>query len=291
MSIWKTIIMGIVQGLTEFLPVSSSGHQIFIGKMIGADLVENGLFLNITLHIGTLLAVFFAFHHEIGRLVAESIHIIRDSVINVGRFIQNLFGGQRVYRKIISNSYRKYTLLLLVSTLPTGIVGMLLRDMVKLSEQILLVPALCLLVTGLYLFLADRAEPGTREPKEVSWGSALFVGTAQGIAVIPGISRSGATIAACLLNGFDSKFAVKYSFILSVPAVAGALVLDLWNMPVWNISQENLIMCGTGGAVAAIFGYLAICLMLALVHRKKYKYFAIYCWVVGIAAAIWYFMA
>lgn len=289
MSLWKAVILGLVQGLTEFLPVSSSGHLVLIKQILGVDLESGGIFFDVMLHFGTLLAIVVAFWNDVHRLVVEGIHIVGDVCVNIGRFFQNLTGKSREYRRIVRSSYRKFVILVLVSTIPTGIIGILLSDIVELSGELLLIPACCLLVTSLFLVIADLAEPGEKKPKDVSYGSAALIGTAQGIATLPGLSRSGTTITACLLCGFDKRFAVKYSFIMSIPAVLGAVVLELKDLPGLAMSQSDVVYCIIATLIAAISGYLAIRFMMSLIRGKKFKYFAIYCAVAGIAALVWYF--
>lgn len=290
MSLWKAVILGLVQGLTEFLPVSSSGHLVLIKQMLGIDLESGRMFFDVMLHFGTLMAIFIAFWNDIQRLIVEGIHILRDLLSNVGRFFLNLTGQSRGYHKIVRSSYRKYVILILVSTVPTGIIGILLSDIVEQSNDMILVPACCLLVTSLFLVIADLVEPGSKKPKDVSYPSAALIGVAQGISTLPGVSRSGTTITACLLCGFDKRFAVKYSFIMSIPAVLGAVVLELKDMSSLALSQSDVIYCIIATLVAAVSGYLAIRFMMALIRGKRFKYFAIYCAAAGVAALIWYFV-
>lgn len=281
MSLWKAVVLGLVQGLTEFLPVSSSGHLVLIKQLLQVDLESGGMFFDVMLHFGTLLAIFVAFWSDISHLVTEGLHIVGDCFSNLGRFFQNLAGQGRPYHKVVRSSYRKYVVLVLISTVPTGIIGILLRDIVEQANEIVLVPACCLLVTAVFLVLADLVEPGSKKPKDVSYPAAGFVGVAQGIATLPGVSRSGTTITACLLCGFDKKFAVKYSFIMSIPAVLGAVALELKELPGLILTQADVLYCLIATLVAAISGYLAIRFMMGLVRGKRFKYFAIYCAVVG----------
>lgn len=284
MSLWKAIVLGLVQGLTEFLPVSSSGHLILIKHFLHVDLESGGMFFDVMLHLGTLLAIFVAFWRDIGRLATEGLHIIGDMFSNTGRFFRNLAGGRRPYHKLIRSSYRKYVVLLIVTTLPTGLIGILLRDTVEQANEIVLVPAFCLLVTAVFLVIADAAEPGEKRPKEAAYRDAALIGAAQGIATLPGISRSGTAITACLLCGFEKRFAVRYSFIMSIPAVLGAAVLELKDFGELSLTQADLAYCLIATLVAAVSGYLAIRFMMALVQGRRFKYFAVYCAVVGVAS-------
>ncbi len=286
MSVWKAIVLGLVQGLTEFLPVSSSGHLVLIKHLLHVDLESGGMFFDVMLHFGTLMAIFVAFWKDISRLMTEGLHIVGDLFSNAGRSVQNLMGRGRPYHRLIRSSYRKYVVLLIVSTIPTGAIGILFRDIVEQANDIVLVPACCLLITAVFLVIADLVDPGTKRPKDVRYRDAAFVGVAQGIATLPGISRSGTAITSCLLCGFDKRFAIKYSFIMSIPAVLGAVVLELGDLGGLALTQSDIVYCIIATVVAAVSGYLAICFMMSLVRGKKFKYFAAYCAVIGAISLI-----
>lgn len=287
MPVWKAVLLGIIQGLAEFLPISSSGHLVIIKEMLGVNLGSGGMFFDVMLHLGTLLAIFVAFRKDIGKLIVEGIHIVIDFFANIGIFFQNIFKANKSYRHVIKTAYRKYVLLLIVSTIPTGIIGVLLSDVVEVANGMVIVPGICLLITAIFLVIADLATPGSKRPKEVSYANAGIAGVAQGLAVMPGISRSGTTITACILCGFDKKFAVKYSFIMSIPAVLGAVTLELKDFGSIVISGNDIPACIIATIVAAVVGYLSICFMMSLVRGKKYKFFAIYCALIGVTAIIY----
>lgn len=289
MPVWKAVILGIIQGAAEFLPVSSSGHLVIVKEIMGVDLGSGGVFFDVMLHLGTLLAIFVAFWKDISRLIVEGIHILGDVFYNIGIFFCRLFKKNGVYRRVVRSSYRKMAVLILVSTIPTGIIGLLLSDVIELANGIVLVPGICLLITALFLWIADLADVGEKRPKEASYSNAAAIGIAQGLATMPGISRSGTTITACLLCGFEKRFAVKYSFIMSIPAVLGAVVLELKDFGSLQFSNQDVISCVIATVVAAIVGYLSICFMMRLIRGKKYKYFAIYCAIMGIVAISCYF--
>ena len=290
MPIWKAIILGIIQGAAEFLPISSSGHLVIMKEVMGIDLGNGGVFFDVMLHLGTLLAIFVAFWKDIKRLITEGLHIVGDVFCNIGIFIGSLFGRERVYRRVIRSSYRKMVILILVSTIPTGIIGVLLSDVIAIANGMILVPGICLLITALFLWIADLADEGEKRPKEASYLNAGAIGIAQGLATMPGISRSGTTITACMLCGFEKRFAVKYSFIMSIPAVLGAVVLELKDFERISFSNQDVISCVVATIIAAIVGYLSICFMMRLVRGKKYKYFSVYCAVIGLIAIGYYFI-
>ncbi len=281
MPIWKALILGLVQGLAEFLPVSSSGHLIIIKQILGVDLESGGMFFDVMLHFGTLVAIFIAFWKDIKRLIIEGIHIIVDIFANIGIFFVKIIRHDKAYRYVIKSSYRKFVMLIIISTIPTAIIGLLLSDIIEFANDIIIVPGICLFITATFLLIADFIDTGDKTPKEVSYLSAGMVGVAQGLSTMPGISRSGTTITACLLCGFDKKFAVKYSFIMSIPAVLGAVVLELKDFTPNTIIKEDIPVCIMATVVAAVVGYLSIRFMMSLVRGKKYKFFAIYCIIVG----------
>ena len=290
MPIWKGIILGIIQGAAEFLPISSSGHLVIVKEILGVDLENGGVFFDVMLHLGTLLAIFVAFWKDIQRLIMEGLHIVGDVFVNLITFFKNCFGKKVPYRKVVRSSYRKLVVLLIVSTIPTGIIGILLSDIIEASNSMILVPGVCLLITAAFLMIADLSDSGSKKPKETTYLDALGIGTAQGLATMPGISRSGTTITACLLCGFDKKYAVKYSFIMSIPAVLGAVVLEIKDVAKLHLSQQDMISCLIATIVAAIVGYLSICFMMRLVRGKKYRYFASYCVILGSIAIAYYFL-
>ncbi len=290
MSIWNAIILGLVQGLTEILPISSSGHLIILKEFFGIGFQEGGILFDILLHMGVLLALLLAFYRDIFRLVSEGIFLVRDILVNLGRWIQNRLGGKRGYRRLIRNSYRKYLLLLLLSWIPAVILDVLLGNMAELAQQIVLVPALCLIVTSLFLFIADSVEVGSRKPKDASVFHGVCVGAAQGLGVLPGVSRSGAGLTAGLLCGFEPRFAVRYSFVMSIPMIAGGMIRDWLGAGGISIASRELKPALIAMAVAAAASYLAICLLLAMARKRCYKWFAIYCGALGTAVTIHYFL-
>ena len=166
MPVWKAVILGLVQGLAEFLPVSSSGHLIIIKQVLGVDLGSGGMFFDIMLHFGTLVAIFIAFHKDIAKLVAEGIHIVIDIFANIGIFFARLFRSSKEYRHIIKSSYRKFVMLVIVSTIPTGIIGILLSDIIGEANDMIMVPGVCLFITAAFLVIADLADEGIKKPKD-----------------------------------------------------------------------------------------------------------------------------
>lgn len=289
MSLLQAIIMGLIQGLTEFLPVSSSGHLALFRILFGVE-TETGMLFDVLLHAGTLIAIFVVYYKDIWKMIVEGCCIIRDAAVNIVLFFKNKSGKEEEpYRKIVNSSYRKFVMLVIVSTIPTGIIGFVGRDAIDKASQILIVPGICLIVTAILLFIADHTRDGEKLPKNVTYTNAFSVGIAQGIATLPGLSRSGTTITACLLCGFNRKFAVKYSFIMSIPAILGALVLELKDFSAVDITGIEIVYYIVGMAIAAIVGYICIKTMLVIVRKKKFTVFAIYCLIIGAVSIGGYF--
>lgn len=290
MSLLQAIFMGILQGLTEFLPVSSSGH-LAIFKNLFHIKTDTGILFDVLLHVGTLVAVFIVYRKDIGRMILEGFGLLGDACRNVGIFFQNKFGKKDLtYRKVIKNAYRKFDMLVIVSTIPTGIIGFVAKDLVEAASEILLIPGICLIVTAILLVISDRLPEGKKTPKNVTYTNAFGIGICQGIATLPGLSRSGTTITACVASGFDRSFAVKYSFIMSIPAILGAAVLELKDIGTVKVTAPEVASYIVGMLVAAIVGYICIKTLLVIVRKKKFTYFAIYCLAMGILSIVGYFV-
>ena len=289
MPIYQAVFLGIVQGLTEFLPVSSSGHLAIFQNIFHME-TGNSVTFDVLLHIGTLLVVFLVYWKDICKLVVEAIRMAADIIFNLRTSLsRNNTGQPKQYRRVIRTNYRKFVLLILISTIPTGLMGYFGRKLIEDASETLIVPGVCLLITGVVLLLSDRVENCWKIPKGVSWGEGVLIGIAQGFATLPGISRSGSTIAACTFCGFERRFAVKYSFILSIPAILGAAVLQIGDVAEEGVSASMLGNYAAGMIAAAVFGYFAIRTIGKLVRRRRMRYFAYYCFAAGALAVIGHF--
>lgn len=290
MTIIESILLGILQGVTEFLPVSSSGHLSIAQNIFHIETNDSMLF-DIMLHIGTLVAVFVVYHKDIWNMIKEAVFMIGDVFRNLHTFLLNKIHKTALkYKKVVNNSYRKFVVLVLVSTVPTGVLGVLGKDLVEGASRTLLIPGICLLITGVLLLIADLTKEGRKKPRDVSYKNGLLIGTAQGLATLPGLSRSGTTITACILCGLDRKFAVKYSFILSIPAILGAAVLEVKDVIAEPIELGQVGVYAVGALFSAVVGYICIKTMLVIVRNKKFKYFAYYCFAVGAVAIVGHFL-
>ncbi len=256
MNLWESIILGIIQGLTEFLPVSSSGHLELAKKLVGDDsLPAESMAFTVVVHAATALSTIVVYRKDIVEIVS-------------GIFRQN------------GKEERAFAWKIVLSMIPAATIGVLFNDEIEalFSRQILLVGAM-LLVTGLLLFLADRAR---QTGKQVSTFDSIIIGVAQAIAILPGISRSGATISTSVLLGIDKEKAARFSFLMVVPLILGKMAKDLMEGGVFhNASVTNL---SAAFFAAFITGILACSWMISIVKRSQLKWFAYYCFAIGIIA-------
>lgn len=285
MNYFEAIFLGVLQGATEFLPVSSSGHLAIFSKIFGIN--EPDSVYDILLHLGTLIAVFVVYWNDIKKLIVEGVSIIIDAFANLFTFAGGVVSKEKKeYRKVINSSYRKFVMLVIVSTIPTGIIGVLVNDLVDFLKTNLLIIGVCLLITACLLLISDSQPKGSKKPKNVTYTNAFVIGMCQGGATLPGISRSGTTITACLISGFDRKFAVKYSFILSIPTILGAAVFKLGDFFKNIASCEYIGQYVVGTLVAAVVGFLCMKFLIILIGNNKFKYFAYYCVFAGIVSIV-----
>ncbi len=286
MELLKAIILGLIQGIAEFLPISSSGHLAIFKNVLGFD-TDTGLLFDVLLHLGTLAAVFVVFYKDIWELIKEGFAII-------GQFFKSVFGclfKKAKWQPVVTTPYRRFVMMVIVSTIPTGIMGILLEDAINAASVTLIVPGILLLINGIQLLISDRLPDGKLTEADAPYGKAAIVGIAQGVATFPGISRSGTTITACLACGFKREFAVKYSFIMSIPAILGALVLELFDFSPEMLSGSDMVNYLAGTLVSAVVGYVCIKTMLVIVRGKKFKYFAYYCFAMGAFAVLFSILA
>lgn len=287
MSVWQSIIMGILQGFTEFLPVSSSGH-LAIFKYLFKIQTDTGILFDILLHFGTLISICVAFRREVLKLIVEGFGIFIDFCYNVPIFFRNLFSRaeKEEYYQLITSPARKMVMMIIVSTIPTAVLGLAAKDFVEYAQMGLLIPGVCLLITAVLLFFADNAKPGKKKVKNIKYLNGFEVGMVQGLATLPGISRSGSTITACILLGFDKSFAVKYSFLMAIPAILGATVLEFKDVTLAGIEPKTWGIYLVGMIFSAIIGYIAIKTVMVIARKKKFIVFSIYCFVIGMMAII-----
>jgi undecaprenyl-diphosphatase len=271
MEVHDAALLGVIQGLTEFLPVSSSGHLVLFQNLFG--LTEPEIYFDIAVHVGTLVAICAFFYKDLKEIAAA---LFSASTWNARK------GG---FGELLAQKPElKLFLLILAGTLPTAIIGFLLRPIApKIFSSVQLV-GIMLLVTGLLLWLTRRLKKGGRSQAQITVWDALCIGVVQGLAIFPGISRSGATIAVGLFRGLDRETAARYSFLLSIPAILGAMVLELGQTPVSDSPPVGVVLLGA--LIAAAVGYVALTILVHLVKKGDLYYFAPYCWVLGLVTVV-----
>ena len=272
MSLLSAIFLGLVQGITEFLPISSSGHlaiaQQLLNSSVGAEVPG---FFDVLLHLGTLFAVFAAYWEDIKDMVVELFCGVRDLA--------------RHSTPTPVPPARRMILLIIVATLPLFVIVPFEDQIDALSGNLYFVAA-ALIVTGFLLFLSDRVPKGRKTAKNATLKDAIAVGIGQAIATCPGISRSGTTITVGCLVGYERSFAVRFSFLMSIPAILGANILALKDALEAEIVLADLPVYLVGVAVAAVSGYACIRLLKMIAAKGKFGAFAYYCWAVGLVTLI-----
>ena len=260
MEIINAIILGVIQGLTEFLPVSSSGHLEIAKKILGQEIVaEKSLLMTVVLHFATALATLFVFKKE---------------VISITKGIL-LFD--------FKNDEFKFSLKIILSMIPAVFIGLIFnKEIEQLFSYGIFYIGIMLIITGILLLLADKSKPSN---KNINYKDAILIGISQAIAIIPGISRSGATISTSVLLGIDKETSARFSFLMVVPLIFGKMFQDLFS---GNIIYDDTIFTSllAGFSTSLITGFFACKLMITIVKKSKLKYFSIYCFLIGLLTLI-----
>lgn len=268
-----TAFLGLVQGIAEFLPISSSGHLSLLQNFFGLKSAEEtNLFLDVLLHLGTLISVFIYYRHDL-------MDMIREFIRGCGALVHPIEG------EIHPPAARRMVLLIIVGTLPLFIVLPIKGYIDNLYGNNWFI-ACALLATGFLLFFSDRIAHGKKTERSATLLDVVLIGCSQALATVPGLSRSGTTISAALLLGCRREFAVRFSFLLSIPAVIGANILTLVDAIQVGIDWKLMPAYLLGVVVSAVAGYFAIRLVNMLSNRGKFGNFAYYCWGVGLVALI-----
>ncbi|SCY82360.1 undecaprenyl-diphosphate phosphatase [Alkaliphilus peptidifermentans] len=271
MTIIKAIILGIVQGLTEFLPVSSSGHLAITQQLLKVP-EDKIFFLTVMLHVGTLVSVFFIYYKDIFNIIKESLLLIIE-----------LFTGKGFK---INNQYRRLAIMIIVATTPTGLMGLFLKDVFSGFYTSSLVIGVSLIITGTLLWLAEKYNKGIRNIHQMKWYDAVIVGLFQGFAMTPGISRSGATIVGSLFRGFNKELATKFSFLISIPAILGATILETRDAFSVGLGDMTFGVLVAGILAAFLSGVFAIRTLINFIKKEKLYYFSFYTWTIGCIVVI-----
>lgn len=259
MNLLESLVLGLVQGLTEFLPVSSSGHLVIIEGLFGIR--SGNVVFEVLVHFGTLLAVLVYFRKRIASIIKSIIGVI---------FTKTTSTTDTDFRMAVY---------IVVGTIPAVIIGFAFKDLIEQAFGSPRWAAGMLLVTAAILFSTKWA---SERLKKLNSGRSILVGIAQALAIMPGISRSGSTISAGMWLGMDKSEAAEFSFLLSIPAIAGAVVLEIPDM-IANLGTGNLVVIYLAGmVVAALVGYLSIAGLLSIIKKGKFFFFGLYCAVIGL---------
>ena len=276
MTLLTAIFLGIVQGLTEFLPISSSGHLSILQNIFFMENPEEGhLFFDVMLHFGTLISVFIMYRQDI----AEMIHVF------IGLFKKGAGSERKLQKDYRPNTAARLLLLLIIASFPLVLV-LFINDYVEQLYYNTAFIGFALIITGILLYISEKIKHGNKTEKTATVMDALAVGLVQVMAVIPGLSRSGVTITTGLFRGFKKEFAVKFSFLMSIPAILGANVFSLADALKqgieWNLIPQYLL----GISFAAVTGCLVIRLVKLITAKNNFGKFSYYCWAVGITVLI-----
>ena len=275
MNLIQAVILGLVQGVAEFLPISSSGHLKIAEKLMGlSDIGTNYIFFDVMLHFATLIAVILAYRKEIGELLTEFLKMCR-ILPTSGKKEKNI-------------AARRMILFLIISLLPLFLI-LPVKDWLEglgsgLHATVFI--GVMLILTGMLLYFSDRLPAGKKDEKSMTVFDALLVGVAQMLAVIPGLSRSGATITMGTARGLNRTFALKFSFLMSIPTVLAATFLEVLDAAKVGLGGLSLWVCLPGMLVAGISGYFAITFLKKMAERNKFGGFAFWCWGAGLFALI-----
>jgi undecaprenyl-diphosphatase len=266
MDILKVIILGLVQGITEFLPVSSSGHLVLAAEVLNFQ--EKGVAFEVFVHLGTLISVLIVFRKDVIKMILAPFQFL------ISRF-----------KKEETRQYLYLDFYIIIATIPAGIIGLSLKSKLESSFSNVLLVIIMLGITGTILLLS-RYMPKKNE--EMTFLKSIVIGLSQAFAILPGISRSGSTIVTGIFMGIDKERAARFSFLMAIPAILGAFVIkmnDFITIEHNTVVASHMII---GTLVSFISGYFAIIWLLDIVKKGKLEWFAIYCYLVVIVSAIWY---
>lgn len=269
----EAIVLGLVQGLSEFLPISSSGHLAVLQSLFEIN-EDKVIFFAVLLHIGTLVSIFVVYHKDIYALIKELFLLFKD-----------IFTGKGL--RIKERPIRKLGIMIIVSSIPTAIMGLLFSDYIDKIFGSLTVIAICWIITGFILLFSEKLKNNKKEIEGMKYRNAIFIGICQGLAIMPGISRSGSTIVGSLVTGLKREFAVEFAFLISIPAILGSAILEFPKAIKAGIEPSTIWPMIVGFLVAAISGYFAITTMIKIVSKHKMRYFSYYVWIIGLGTFIY----
>jgi undecaprenyl-diphosphatase len=268
---FQAVILGAVQGLTEFLPVSSSGHLVIFQHLF--HLKESEVLFDVGVHVGTLVAVIIFFRKELYSIIAS-----------VFRFFNGFLGQKVSFADASQDTDIKLALLIIAGTIPTGILGLFFHTIVDRIFSSVVLVGLMLIVTGSLLIITVRIKNNGKRIERFSIKDALIIGLMQGISIMPGISRSGSTIAVGLLLGMERETSARFSFLLSIPAIIGAAILEFKDVSAYP--PANITPMLIGAFTSCLIGYGALGSLVYIVKKGRLHFFAPYCFAAGVIALI-----
>ena len=269
MTYLQAIILGIVQGLAEFLPISSSGHLALLQYFFGVE-SDSVLLFTVMLHVGTLVSVCIIYRKDIGALIVELCRTIKDICTGKGP-------------RINSSPMRRMGFMIIVATIPTAIIGLLFEDFFESLYSSIVAIAIGLIFTGIILMVAEKMGKNKNGPMEMKWSHAIFIGCMQGIAICPGVSRSGSTLFGGLISGLERSYAVEFAFLISIPSILGSVILELPDALAEGVTGSFMGPMIVGVILSAISGIFAIKTMIKVVSNKRLIGFSVYVWLVAAA--------
>ena len=267
MTYLQAIILGLVQGLAEFLPISSSGHLALLQYFFGVE-AESVLMFTVLMHVGTLVSVFIIYRKDIAELIVE-----------LGRTIKDIFTGKGL--RINSSPTRRLGFMIIVASIPTAIIGLLFEDFFGSLYSSVVSISVSLIITGIILFVAEKLNKDNKDIMSMKFRHAVFIGCMQGIAIAPGVSRSGSTLFGGLVAGLERAFAVKFAFLISIPSILGSVILEAPDAFAEGLDMALIGPVIAGVIVAVISGIAAIKVMIKIVSGKKLIGFTAYVWLVA----------
>ena len=265
MSLAQALILGVIQGLTEFLPISSSGHLVIFQNLFG--LKEPDLFFDVALHVGTLLAILVVLRQEVVSMMKGTLCFLVYRMKNQKHKIDD---QDKIMTRLAG--------LILIGLIPTAVLGFFLRDVFRFLFNSLLAVGIMLIITGTLLWLTKITEEGNKDNVHLSILDAIIIGFVQGLSIAPGISRSGATIAFGLFRKLKKMLAIRFSFLISIPAILGAIILE-WENPLLHEGELVNVIAGT--LTAALVGYICLRILIRMVQKGHFYFFSPYCWALG----------
>jgi len=268
MNNFDTILLGIIQGLAEFLPISSSGHLVLFQKLLGFR--EPELLLDVVLHLGTLLAVCIYFRSDLEDMLKET-----------WKFCTKLCREKKGLRDINKKPSAALTLMVVIGTIPTCLIGFVFQSQLERLFGSITMVGFALLITGFILLISKYIPENEKSKDKIILFTALCIGAAQGVAIAPGISRSGITIVCGMILGLRGELAARFSFLLSIPAIIGAVAVQLY---AHELTGVNFIPLASGFLSAAIVGLITLKIVMDMVKKGRLFFFSPYCWAIGLMA-------